>query len=94
MLGGLQAKLYAFGAAVLGVLFLMLRIEALKNKNERLTTVAETLKARQHVEKQQKKIKREEEKKLVSRKAELIKELEKEGDEFKGVDNLTNSNDF
>lgn len=94
MLAGFQAKLYTLGAAIIGVLFLMLRIEGLKNKNEKLTTVAETLKARQHVEKIQKKIKREEKKELVSRKADIVKALKKKREDFEGLHNLNNPDDF
>lgn len=94
MFVGLQAKLYTVGAAIIGVLFLMLRIEGLKNKNKKLTTVAETLKARQHVERVQKKIKREEKKRLVSRKADIVNQLKKKREEFEGLDNLNNPDDF
>lgn len=90
---GLKAKLYAVGAAALSVLFLFLRIEALKHKNKKLKNTAETLKARQHVQATQKKIKRKEEKKLHSRRVEILEELEKEREEFEGLDNLSNANE-
>jgi C4-dicarboxylate-specific signal transduction histidine kinase len=91
---GLRAKLAALGAALLAVLFFFLRMQSLKNQRDRAREERDVLKARSHVARVQKKIKREEEKRLVSRKADLVKELEKEGDDFKGVDNLTDSNDF
>lgn len=91
---GLQAKAAALGAAVLVILGFLLRLKIVTAQRDKAQVVAETLKARHHVQKVQKKIKREEEKKLVSRKADIIKQLEKPDEEFNGVDNLTNSNDY
>ena len=94
ILTGLQAKLAALGAALLVVLSFFVRLQAVKNQRDKAVQQRDVLKARHHVSRTQKKIKREEEKKLVSRRAEIVKELEKDADSFKGVDNLTNSNDY
>jgi thymidine kinase len=91
---GLKAKAAAFGAAALVVLGFLLRLKIVTAQRDRAIVVAETLKARHHVVKVQAKIKREEEKKLISRKADIIKQLEKSDEEFDGVDNLTDSNKF
>lgn len=91
---GLQAKAAALGAAVLVVLGFFIRLKIVTAQRDKAKVVVKTLKARHHVQKVQQKIKREEEKKLVSRKADIIKQLEKPDEEFNGVDNLTNSNDY
>jgi thymidine kinase len=91
---GLKAKLAVAGTALLSFLFLFLRMKSLENQRDKAVVVSETLTARHHVQKTQKKIKREEEKKLVSRRAEIIKEIEKPEEEFDGIDNLTDANDF
>ncbi len=91
---GLQAKLVAFGAALLGVLAMFVRMQALKNKAEKATQIAETLKSRAKQAANQKKIKREEEKKLLQEKKEILEEISKPEEEFEGIDNLTDSNDF
>ena len=70
------------------------RINYLKNKAEVVERENDTLKARHHVVKGQAKIKRKEEKELISRKADIVKELKKSKEEFKGIDSLTDSNDF
>jgi hypothetical protein len=91
---GLRAKLAALGAALLAVLFFFLRMQSLKNQRDRAREERDVLKARSHVSRVQKKIKREEKAKLSSRRAEIIKELDKSVEDFKGLDNLTDSNDY
>ena len=90
----LQAKLAALGAVALSIFYFVVRIQMLKNQRDKAVTVSETLKARHHVVVTQSKIKREKKKELVSRKADIVKEINKAKEEFKGLDNLTNSNDF
>ena len=84
----------ALGAALLVILGFLLRLKMVTNQRDKAKVVAETLKARHHVAIVQKKIKREEEKKLYSRKAAIKREIEKDEPDFKGIDNLSNSNDF
>lgn len=91
---GLKAKLAAAGAAVLAFLALWVRMKSLENQRDRAEQVSETLKARHHVQKSQEKIKREEEEKRVSLRADIIEEISKDEKDFKGLDNLTDSNDF
>jgi thymidine kinase len=69
-------------------------MQSLKNQRDKAVVVSETLTARHHTQKIQKKIKREEERKLVSRRAEIIKEIKKPEEEFEGLDNLTDANDY
>ena len=90
----IQAKLAALGAVALSIFYFIVRIQMLKNQRDKAEVVAETLKARHHVAVTQSKIKRKNKKELVSRKADIVKELEKSKEEFKGLDNLKNSNDF
>ena len=94
MLVGLQAKLAALGAALLIILAAIARFKVVKHQRDRAVQVAETLKARHVFRKKTDKIKREEKVKLVSRRAEIIKEISKDEKDFKGVDNLSNPNDF
>ncbi len=93
-LAGLKAKGMAAGAIALAVFAFFVRFQMVKNQRDKAVVVADTLKARHHVQKTQKKIKREEEKRLVSRRADIVKEIAKEKGEFKGLDNLRDSNDF
>ena len=94
MFVGLQAKLMAFGAAVLALLAMVLRMKVLKEQRDRAENQRDVLKARSHVIKTQRVIKRKEKEKLVSRRVELKKELDKEGEDFEGVDNFSEPNDF
>ena len=94
MFVGLQAKLMALGAAVLAFLALMTRLKIVKNQRDKAKEQTEVLKARQHVIKTQRLIKRKEQERLVSRRADLKKELDKEGEDFEGVDNFNDPNRF
>ena len=94
MFVGLQAKLMALGAAVLAFLALMTRLKIVKNQRDKAKEQTEVLKARQHVIKTQRLIKRKEQVKLVSRRADLKKELEKNKEDFEGVDNFNDPNKF
>ena len=91
---GLKAKLAGLGVFLLSLLALIARFKIVKAQRDRAIVVVETLKARQHVIKVQKKLKKEVEVKVVSRRANIIKELKKEGEEFEGIDNLSDSNKF
>ena len=91
---GLKVKLAAAGAAVLAFLAMWVRLKAVQNQRDKAESTANILIARHVVAKEQKKIKREEEKKLVSRRAEIIKEIKKPKEEFDGLDNLSDSNDY
>jgi len=68
------------------------RFQAVKNQRDRAREQRDVLKVRHTVIKEQRKIKRKEEKRLVEDKASIEKELNKE--EFEGIDNLTDSNDY
>ena len=94
MFVGLQAKLMAFGAGVLAILAMVLRMKVLKEQRDRAEQQRDVLKARSQVQKTLRVIKRKEQKKLVSRRADLAKELEKKGEDFEGVDNFNKPNQF
>ena len=91
---GLKTKLAGLGVFLLSLLAFIARFKIVKAQRDRAIVVVETLKARQYVIKVQKKLKREVEVKVVSRRANIIKELKKEGEEFEGIDNLSDSNKF
>lgn len=95
LLTKIKAKLYAAGAIALTVVGFVLRMQYLKNKNERLTHKAEVLESRVR----QDKIIRERERVVAEeyrdRETDLVKELERKDDEdFEGIDNLNNPNDW
>jgi uncharacterized protein (DUF3084 family) len=98
MLSGLLIKLRSkaaiLGAGLLAILAFFLRLNFLKNARDRAEIESDTLRATVHAERTRKKIIKEEEKERVSRRDTIKKELEKKGEEFEGVDNLTNSNDY
>lgn len=94
MLLGLKAKLAAVGLFLVSLSALILRLTYLKNKADRLERVTDTLKARHNAEQVRKKVIKKEKERLVSRRAEIVKEIEKDDKEFKGIDNLSNPNDF
>lgn len=94
-------KLY--GVAALGVLLTVLAVfsKTMKGQRDRARRDVEHLKTTIHTERVKKKIVKEEEVKEFSRRAELlnqIKEKEKKEDgkenNFTGIDNLTDSNNF
>lgn len=90
----LTKNLYVIGALVLSVLAVIGRMQFLKNSRDRAELKADTLRATVHAERVKKEVIKEEEKRLSSRRASLIKELKEEGENFEGVDNLTDSNDY
>lgn len=86
--------MYAIGAAILIVLAAIGRMQVLKNQRDKAKMERDVLKARVHVQRVNKKIKKEEKVKLSSRRADLKKELSKKKEEFEGVSNFTDPNDF
>lgn len=92
MLFGLQAKLTAFGGALLGVLYIFVRMKSLKAGKERAETIADTLRARNHVVKVQRKIEREEKRDLLLKEKDIEEKADVETpEEFQGFDNLSDS---
>ena len=90
----IKKNLYVIGAALAGLAYAVLRILALKRAKNKAEDQVDILKTTIHAERVKKEIIKEEEKKRVSRRADLLKELEKEGEDFKGLDNLNNPNDY
>lgn len=98
MLSGILKKIsrqmYAIGAVLLAVLAAIGRMQFLKKARDKAEVRADTLSATIQAERTKKKIIKEEEEKLSSRRAEIIKEGKKKGENFEGVDNLTHPNDY
>ena len=89
-----KAKLYAIGAGLLAFIAMFLRLQVVQNQRDRAKQQAETLKSRAKQAANQKKIKRKEEARLLQEKKEILEEISKPEEEFEGLDNLTDSNDF
>jgi hypothetical protein len=92
----LKAKtwLAAGGAALLSFLALWVKLQYVENKREVAERKADTLKAQLHQAKVRKKILKEQKEKFVSRTAEIAAQLEKEDEDFTGVDVLSDPNKF
>ena len=96
----LKSKLVGLGAAILVVLAFFVRLQTVKNQRDKAKVKADTLEASAHAERVKKKITREEEREGVSRRETIrkkVKELEKgdvKDEDFEGVDNLTDPNDY
>ncbi len=91
---GIQAKAAAFGAALLVILSFVVRLRIVTRQRDKATAVASVLKARNKVVVEQKKIKREEEVKLVNQLTSIEETLAKEGEDFEGMDNFNDPNKF
>ncbi len=91
----LQSKLYIAGTAILTVVAFFVRFQAMKNAKNKAEIKADTLKATLHAERVKKKIIKEEKEKDISRRADIHNQIEKlkKGEDFEGIDTLTNPND-
>jgi hypothetical protein len=89
-----KAKLYVAGAAVMAVLGFFLRLQYVKNKAERMEVRAQIAEARVRQDKIIRKREKEVAEEFRSRETDLVKELEKDDADFKGLDNLNNPNDW
>ena len=97
MVLALKSRLVALGAALLGALAFLVRMQFLKNKNERLQREADTLRARAIQEKVLKEKEKETKKEFRSRETDLLRSLEEKREDeesFKGLDNLNRPNDW
>ena len=92
MLKGLQAKLALVGAAILAALAAWGRMRWLKEKASRAEVASKRMEATLLAERVKKEVIKEEKKKEYSRRAVLLKELKKDDKDFKGLDNLSDSN--
>ena len=91
---GFKAKLYVAGAAVMTVLGFFFRLQYVKNKAERMEVRAQVAESRVRQDKVIRKREKEVAEEYRSRETNLMKELEKDNDDFKGLDNLNNPNDW
>ena len=90
------ASLKMWAGALVGVAFggLILWAKMLKRQRDAARRAKKLLEAGRSTSRKIKKISKEEEKKLTSRTAKLIRDIEEKKNEFKGVDNLNNPNDY
>lgn len=96
LLTKIQAKLAGVGVILLGIAAAIFRMKSLKNQRDRAEAKADTLKATVHAQRVKERIKKEEEVKLSSRRAEIAKEIEdikRLGENSEGVKNLLHPND-
>ena len=91
---GLKAKLAGFGALLLIVLGFIVRLKSVIAQRDRAVQTADILKAQAHQRKVVDKIKKENAEAFVSHRANLIKEVKKSDEEFKGLGNLNNPDDY
>ena len=91
---GLKSKLYLVGAFLVAALGVLARVAFLKQARNKAEEKVEVLKAQAHANKIKSKIVKEESSKLSLKESEIKEKVEKKGENFEGVDNLTNSNDF
>ena len=93
MLVQIRIWLYAIGAAVLAALGLT--SVYFKKKADKVSVERDTLRATVAAEKVRKMIEKTEKKALGESERKIKKEIEKKDDkDFKGIDNLTDSNDW
>ena len=89
----LKLWLYAIGAAVFAALGLT--SVYFKGKAKRVSAERDTLKATVHAERVRKKIEKKEKRVLEENERKIKEEVKKKDEkEFKGIDNLTNPNDW
>lgn len=90
-------QLKAWGWAIVTALVAVLGVTSVyfKNKAERAARQRDTLKATVNAERVRKRIEKEKKQELSRRESEIKKEVKKKDEQdFKGVDNLTDSNDW
>lgn len=83
----------AGGALVLSFLALWVKLQYVENKKEIAERKADTLRGQLLQQKQRRKIIKENQEKHVSRSREIAVQLEKEDEDFTGIDVLSDPND-
>jgi hypothetical protein len=91
---GFKAKLYAAGTVLLAVLGFFVRLQYVKGKVVRLEYERDTLAACVLQDKIIREREREVKEEYRDRELDALKELEKANEKFKGVDSLSNPNDW
>lgn len=91
---GLQAKAAALGAFALVAIGFFVRLRVVTRQRDKATAVASVLKTRNKVVVEQKRIKREEEKRIIDDLVEIEVELAKSDEEFEGLENFNEPNKF
>lgn len=91
-----RLKYYAavIGTALIAVLAALLRIQSLKNQRDKLRRERDTLDARVHINKVEKQLQRKKKERLSLERETIEREVSKEGEDFRGLDNLSKPNDF
>lgn len=90
----LKSRAYLVGALLTAVLAVIARVMFLKTARDKARDESERLRAQAHANRIKSKIVKEEKKKLSLKESNIIKQVKKEGEEFEGLDNLTDSNDW
>lgn len=90
----LKSKAYAIGAALLAIIAFFARFQMVKNQRDKAKEQADIVKTQLHVEKVKKEIERKEKKKLSSQEESIKEEVKKKDEDFTGLDNLNNPNDW
>jgi hypothetical protein len=90
----LKAKGMMIGGIVLAALAFFVRLKIVTAQRDKAQAKADSLGAALHVEHVRKKIIKEIGKEEVLRREDLLKEIKKDDKDYKGIDSLTNSNDW
>jgi hypothetical protein len=90
----LKGYVWALGAFALSIAGLVLRIKYLEKARSRAEDRAHLAEARAHVRETEKRIEKKNKEEFKASLKEAEKEIEKKGEEFEGVDNLSNPNDW
>ena len=89
-----KTKAAALGAFALIAISFFVRLKIVSSQRDKARSLALELKRRNNSIVEQKKLKRKEEKKLLKELKKINEELEKEGEDFDGLDNFNAPNDF
>ena len=92
MLSQVKLWLIAGGTALLAGLAVIAKV--LKAQRDSAREAVDTLKGTIKAEKKTKEVVKKEKERLVSRRADLKKEIEKDDEDFEGLDNLRDPNDY
>lgn len=94
LLGKIKYYAMLIGATLLAIAAATLRIKTLKNQRDRAREEAARQKAVVHVGKVKEKERKKQQDSLLLKEERIKEEVEKKGEDFKGLDNLRDPNDF
>lgn len=90
----LKAWSWQLGAALLAVGAVVLRLSVLKHQRDVARDKANRAEAQVHINKVEKIIKKKRKEELSTSLEEVEREVKKKGEDFEGLDNLSNPNDW